>query len=317
MLGLVVLTYGMVLGGEGQGTFIAKPDALPTLVNPDCSHCVDEAKRRADQLRDDDRVLCWIRGKYQGGAIPLRFYLSPYRVISDTYGVFVYDADAGFIRAYEPSLDFACAGWRNGIMVLKHKDGTLYSALSGVAFDGPNKGQTLRPIPALETEWGYWLRQYKNTVAYKMYPKYQPVDLPTKPNADSVRSRGKADPRLPAETLVLGVRNSGRTKAYPLSLLEKAGVINDEFAGQRLAVFYYKPTKSAVAYRNDANAPFMVDEKNPPAPFVRKDDAKRHYDLAGRPEESKDLEGMPWVDSVAVKWFAWAAEYPDTSVYAP
>ena len=25
---------------------IAKPDAFPTLVNPNCSHCVDEAKRR-------------------------------------------------------------------------------------------------------------------------------------------------------------------------------------------------------------------------------------------------------------------------------
>src|ERR1700736_6240692 len=70
---------------------IIKPDAFKTLVNPDCSHCRDEAKRRARELRNDDPVLCWVRdtkGKYDGGAVALRFFLNPDRVISDSYGVF-------------------------------------------------------------------------------------------------------------------------------------------------------------------------------------------------------------------------------------
>src|SRR5438093_11227221 len=87
-----------------------KPDAFPTLVNPKCSHCVDEAKRRAGELRDNDRVLCWLRGYSDGGAIPFRFFLNTHRVISDTYGVFVLDADAGFARAFAPSLDFRFHG---------------------------------------------------------------------------------------------------------------------------------------------------------------------------------------------------------------
>jgi len=37
---------------------IVEPDAFKTLVNPMCSHCRDEAKRRADDLRPGDRVLC-------------------------------------------------------------------------------------------------------------------------------------------------------------------------------------------------------------------------------------------------------------------
>src|SRR5690349_11922631 len=85
---------------------IVKPDAFPTLVNPKCSHCRDEAKRRAGELRDDDRVLCWTRGYSDGGAIPFRFFLNSYRVISDSYGVFVYDPDAGFARGYLPSYHF-------------------------------------------------------------------------------------------------------------------------------------------------------------------------------------------------------------------
>src|SRR4051794_17126652 len=77
---------------------VARPDAFRTLVNPNCSHCVDEAKARSTELRADDPVLAWTRGKYDGGAIPIRFFLNPYRVISDTYGVFVFDPDAGFAR---------------------------------------------------------------------------------------------------------------------------------------------------------------------------------------------------------------------------
>src|SRR5205085_12462674 len=93
---LVALVAVPALADEPKLT--PKPDAFPTLVNPNCSHCVDEAKRRAKELRDDDPVLMWTRGYSEGGAIPIRFFLSKHRVISDSYGVFVYDPDAGFAR---------------------------------------------------------------------------------------------------------------------------------------------------------------------------------------------------------------------------
>jgi hypothetical protein len=55
---------------------IAKPDAFETLVHPNCSHCLVEAKRRKDELRSDDCVLCWIQVQTDGyindGAVPLR-----------------------------------------------------------------------------------------------------------------------------------------------------------------------------------------------------------------------------------------------------
>src|SRR5439155_262101 len=192
--------------GAEEPKLIVKPEAFQTLVNPMCSHCRDEAKRRASELKDDDRVLCWIRGKYDGGAIPFRFFLNRYPVISDTYGVFVHDAGAGFARGFAPSLDFTFHGWRNGVLVIKHKDGTLYSALSGRAFAGPKKGTRLEAVPTLQSDWGWWLKHYPDTVAYHLYPKYKPVAAPARPNAASLKSRGKADPRLPADERVLGVR---------------------------------------------------------------------------------------------------------------
>lgn len=115
----------------GEPVLIERPDAFKTLVNPACSQCIKEAKRRAGELKLNDPVLAWTRTGKAGGAIPYRFFLQPYRVIADTYGTFVYDPDAGFARGYPRSRDFTFHGWRNGIMVMKHKDGTLFSTLSG------------------------------------------------------------------------------------------------------------------------------------------------------------------------------------------
>ena len=141
-------------------------------------------------------MLAWIRGKYDGGAIPIRFFLVPYRVISDTYGVFVYDADAGFIQGFEPSLDFRFHGYHHGVMVIRHKDGTLYSAVGGRGLAGPHKDNRLRPIPTLVTQWGDWTARYPDTVAYHMFPKYQPEELPTTHVESSVKSRIKTERTL-------------------------------------------------------------------------------------------------------------------------
>jgi Protein of unknown function (DUF3179) len=308
-------------------TFIAKPEAFRTLVNPECSHCKIEAKRRASELRDDDRALCWIRGYADGGAIPMRFFLNSYRVISDSYGVFVYDPDAGFARGFEPSYDFAFQGWRNGVMVMKHKDGTLYSCLTGLAFDGPKKGERLKPIPTLVTSWGYWLKRYPDTVAYNMFDKYRPTELPTAIDDDSQKSRIPSDKRLGAQRQILGFFDRGNPKAYPLDALAEAGLIKEVDDGESRAVLWYEPTHTAAAYRPVATPPseqgkvkartvtLDLRDKEATAPFVDKETGSR-WDIAGRAVEG-ELKGwtLEWLDGTQVKWFAWAAEYPASSIY--
>ena len=306
-----------------QPIVLPKPDAFQTLVNPNCSHCIDEAKSRAGDLRGDDPVLAWTRGKYEGGGIPIRFFLNPYRVISDTYGVFVYDPDAGFARGYEPSLDFTFYGWRNGIAVMRHKDGTLFSTLSGRAFEGPRKGERLKPIPTLATTWGYWNKSYPGSVAYRMFEKYQPVELSGQDNADSKKTRARTDQRLPGNAEVLGVSAAGIWKAYPLNSLPKdGGLIHDTLAGKDIAVFWYPATRTAVAYAtrlDGAEATKSVklefDAAEPTAPFIDRESDSR-FGIEGR-AVSGPLKGgtLTWIDSVQCKWFAWGAENPLTAVY--
>jgi hypothetical protein len=337
-------------GEPARPTLVARPDAFQTLVNPACSHCRDEAKRRAQELKPGDRVLCWTRGYSDGGAIPFRFFLAPYRVISDSYGVFVYDPEAGYARGFAPSYAFRFHGWRNGVLVMKHKDGTLYSCLTGLAFEGPRKGSRLTPIPAVVSDWGFWLEHYPGAVAYHMFDKYRPVDLPTADNPDSVRSRGKADPRLGAREEVLGVWTGAAARAYPLADLARGGLLREEVGGGPVVVLWEPRTRTASAYRPVASQPrkFKGPQPNeegisppdagetvpPGTPVVpprkvtlalapegaagRFQDGETHsfWDVAGRCIAG-ELKGwtLEWVDSVQVKWFAWAAEHPETSIY--
>ena len=308
-----------------QPPVIAKPDAFPTLVNPMCSHCRDEAKRRSGELKADDRVLCWIRGYSDGGAIPFRFFLNRYPVISDSYGVFVHDPDAGFARGFAPSYDFTFHGWRNGVMVMKHKDGTLYSCLTGIAFDGPKKGEMLKAVPTLVSDWGPWVDHYPQNVAYHMFDKYQPVEAAAKAHPDALKSRGPADKRLPEKTPVLGVRAGEQTRAYPLERIAKAGFVADDLDGKSCVVLWQEATRTAAAYRPIAASPkkgvepravtLHRDAKVPHALVVDKETGS-HWDIAGRAVdgELKDWT-LEWLDGTQVSWFAWAAEYPATTIY--
>jgi hypothetical protein len=272
-------------------------------------------------------VLSWIRGYSDGGAIPYRFFLNPYRVISDSYGVFVYDPDAGFARGFAPSYDFSFYGWRNGVMVMKHKDGTLYSSLTGVGFEGPKKGERLKAVPTLVTDWNFYLKRYPGGVAYKMFEKYRPVELLAATNEDSRQSRtSRADQRLVDETMVLGVFEGDSARAYPQEIIAKSGLLREEVDGQALIILWYAPTRTAAAYRPLASPPEKVKDEPrmvtleadafvPAAPFIDKETGS-HWDIAGRAVDGP-LEGwtLTWLECVQVKWFAWAAEYPTTSIY--
>jgi hypothetical protein len=326
---LLVLTAGAAWAADPprEPVVIARPDAFKTLNHPNCSHCVVEGKRRKQDLRADDRVLCWVQvstdGYINDGAIPIRFFLNPYRVLMDSWGVFVYDPDAGYARGFAPDGGpYRFHGWRNGVMVMKGPDGTLFSCLTGVAVEGPRKGTRLEPRPTLVSDWGFWNARYPQAVAYMMYDQYKPTDLPTAVNEDSRKSRGPADGRLPADTMVLGVWDGTHARAYPLDALEKAGVIHETADGQPRLVLWYGPTRTAAAYRQpfgtsglqgDAGWIFSVDRSSDEAaPFVDQR-LGLHWDITGRPRDSGPR--LAWLDSVQVKWFAWAAEHPDTSIY--
>jgi len=291
------------------------------LNEPPCSYVITQHEKGL--IRQDDPVVAWLRATHNGGAIPLRHFLAGPRVINDTYGLFFYDPDGGYVAAYEKAYGYRLFGYRRGVMVVQHEDGTLFSALTGVAFAGPRRGERLKRIANMTTTWGHWLLLHPESTAYDLFDgsRYPIVELPTTPTPASVESRGEVDARLPADTMVLGVEVGDAHMAFPLDGLPARAVLRDKVGGWTIAAFWYGPTHTAVAYRavkDDVLLDFHADDVSPvTAPFKDRNTRTR-WSLAGRGIDGL-LRGeeLTWVDGIQCRWFAWVAEHPGTAVHVP
>ena len=298
-----------------------KPDLFKPLTEPPCSYCANQ--NRKGLVESSDRVLAWLRGQHNGGCFPLRFFIAGPRVINDTYGLFFYDPDGAYVAAYKKDYGYSFYGWRRGVLVVKGKDGSLWSALSGECFEGPSKGQTLERVPSMMSEWGYWMMLHPESTAYDLYDgkKYPVTELPTEMSAEAKRGMGVVDARLTPLASVCGVTVGGETRAYPLDGQSERACTNDEIAGKPVAVFWYGLTKSASAWSRELDGQtltFYADAISPEtAPFKDKETGTR-WTLAGRgidgPLRGKELT---WVDSIQCRWYAWSAVHPKTGAYAP
>jgi hypothetical protein len=266
-------------------------------------------------------VIAWLRAAHNGGAIPVRHFLAAPRVINDTYGLFFYDPDGDYVSAFQKDYGYEFYGWRGGVMVAKGRDGTLWSALTGRAIDGPQKGKRLTRTPSMVTTWGHWLMLHPESTAYDMYDgkKYPMAKLPTTMSDGARKSMGEVDSRLKPRTLVMGVEVNERTQAFPIDTAAERACFMSAVGGEPVAVFWYGPTRTAVAYSaklDDRTLTLYADEISPEtAPFKDKETGTR-WTLAGRGVDGP-LKGreLTWVNSLQCRWYAWAAEYPATTVY--
>lgn len=327
LLSLSVLTILAPLGPASvfaaetasASKLVERPGIFDPLTEPPCSYCSTE--NRKGFVRTDDPVVAWIRGAHNGGAIPIRHFLTAPRVINDTYGLFFYDPDGGYVSAFKKDYGYAFHGWRGGAMVVKGRDGTLWSALSGMGLDGPQKGRRLERLPSFLTEWGYWLMLHPESTAYNLFDgkKYRFAELPAEISPEAKESMGAVDKRLAPTARVLGVELERATKAYPLDESVERACFTDTVDGVSLAVFWYRPTRSAIAFNGrleGRNLTFYADDISPEtAPFKDKETGTR-WTLAGRgvdgPLKGKELE---WLPSIQCRWYAWAANYSKTQVF--
>jgi hypothetical protein len=288
------------------------------LTEPQCSYCATQHRKKL--IADDDLVVAWIRGPHNGGAISVRHFLAGTRVINDTYGLFFYDPEGGYVAAYKKDYGYKFHGWRNGSMIVQGRDGTLWSALSGVAIEGPHKGKRLERIPHLATHWGHWLMLHPESTAYDLFDgkKYAVTSLPKQPSQAATDSRGPVDPRLAADAPILGIEVGNGRLAVPLDAKAERVCWLATVADKPVAAFWYGPTQSAVAFSrvvDDRTLTFYADEISPEtAPFKDTETGTR-WTLAGRgvdgPLKGKELD---WVPSLQCRWFAWSAENPQTDV---
>jgi len=318
--GLIPFLIQLASADDAAPEILSKPGLYKSLTEPPCSYV--STQQRKGIVRTDDRVIAWVRGAHNGGAIPLRHFLAAPRVINDTYGLFFYDPDGGYVSAFKKDYGYEFYGWRAGVMVVRGKDGTLWSALTGRGLDGPKKGQRLERLPSLVTDWGYWLMLHPESTAYDLFDgrKYPVAELPGQLTEEAKSNMGKVDERLKPQNVVLGVEVGDAAKAYPLDAIAERACFADELSGEPLAVFWYGPTRSAIAFSSRLDGrqlTFYADLASPEtAPFKDRETGTR-WTLAGRAVDG-ELRGkeLRCVNSVQCAWYAWAAEFPKTLVYA-
>jgi hypothetical protein len=300
---------------------IAKPGLYKALTEPPCSYC--STQDRKGIVKPNDRVLSWLRAEHNGGAFPIRHFIAGPRVINDTYGLFFYDADGGYVAAYEKDYGFEFYGWRGGVMVARGKDGTLWSALTGEAFSGPQKGKKLNRIPSLVTDWGYWLMLHPESTAYDLFDgkRYPVTELSEEVSRLAKLSMGAANTKMSPTAMILGVEAGGGYKAYPLNESVERACYLDSVGGTEVAVLWYGATRTATAFipsLDGQKLTLFADDVSPEtAPFKDKETGTR-WTIAGRgvdgPLKGKELT---WVKSIQCRWYAWSAERPNSQIYAP
>ena len=316
MLG-VVLPVGMG-AADSNSNWIIKPHLFESLTEPPCSYVSTE--NRKGFVKPDDKVIAWLRGPHNGGSIPLRHFLAGPRIINDTYGLFFYDPEGGYVASYQKDYGYEFYGWRDGVMLVRDKEGTIWSALSGRALEGPEKGQQLKRVPSAPTTWGHWLMLHPESTAYNLFEgdTYSEVKLPA---VDHWQVRATARTAEITEDLVIGVEGSDSSRAYPLPLRKERVCYNDVLDNMPITVFWYGPTQSGVAWKRTINGKlltFRADTISPEtAPFMDNETNSR-WTLAGRavdgPMRGTELE---WISSIQCRDDAWIAEYPETSWFKP
>ncbi|MEZ6093386.1 MAG: DUF3179 domain-containing (seleno)protein [Pirellulaceae bacterium] len=325
ILGVALWSANGIVCGQGSNEsqeaslpIIKSEQTIEPLVEPPCSYCIEQNDKGF--IQPDDRVLAWIRGAQNGGAFPLDRFITTSRVINDTYGLFFYDPAGGYVSAFEKDYGFEFYGWRNGVMVVKGPDGSLWSALSGRALAGPSAGKTMNRVPSMLTSWQHWMYLHPESTAYNLFDdrRYPQKKLSWDMEAEASDTITVQDPRLERLQRVIGLEGNESQIAFSLEGLADREVLSSTLDDKSVVVFWYKPTDSVAAFLAEVDGKtltFYPDTISPgTAPFKDRETGTR-WSLAGRgidgPLRGKELQ---WVPSIQCRWYAWSTEYPETKL---
>jgi len=296
-----------------------KPGAFPELNAPGVGPLAE-----CQQLSEEELVV-GIRQGNRSRCYPLRL-LGEHRVLNDRMDdpvVITWDVDSSSARAYLArvegrELSFRFQGWVQGTLLLRdNQTGSVWSHLTGYALGGSARGQQLSEIPVQVTTLGRWRRRHPTselpTLDYATHYRgsYPRISLQLADGAQ--RSLPPLDARLPMQTLVLGVRQGGVAKAYPLERLQ--GVRSDRLAGRDIVLVRDETLASAVFEPQiDGQRLELSLLTLEGTPLLAADDGSL-FDLSGR-AVSGPLVGrqLPPVAAVEVKWYGWAGFHPQTLV---
>jgi hypothetical protein len=215
----------------------------------------------------------------------------------------------------------------NSLIMYDHQTDSLWSHLVGAAVSGPMKGQNLKPMQSMFTQWGTWKKLHANSKVmtsgrssffgslrdpYESY--YRSTDTGIIPTRLS-------DQRIYPKEYVLALVLNNKAKAYLFSALSKQPVVNDTFREVPLLVVFEPESATGQIFTRKVDGSTLSFKKAQPKNrkgLVLEDDATGSLweGLSGRALsgrlKGKRLETIPTTPSF---WFGWVDHYPETEIF--
>jgi hypothetical protein len=284
-----------------------------------------------DHLRGDDPVL----GLYLGGAawaLPWWIMKEPHvanlsleaRPVLVTLCVMCSSAAAFRAEIEGKPLIFRLRGKYNGTVLLEDRStASLWSPFTGVALTGPMRGAALERLPLSQCLWSEWLGMHPKTkVLYASqalraghWSEFSPGSPGIAPGMQVTLVR-PLDARLPHNTLILGVENAAKSRAYPLQALARIGpVLNDSLGGAEIVLRCRPGTLQALAFRRRVGDRVLVfghSERR----GVYDEQTGSVWNEMGE-AVSGPLAGtkLAYVESGVGEWYEFAASHPGADVF--
>ena len=212
----------------------------------------------------------------------------------------------------------------NALVMYDHQTDTLWSQFLSKGVEGPLKDTVLEVVPATQTTWQAWQELHPDT---KVLNKASSVTIDSYVNyyessRAGIHGQFNPDDRLYVKELVLGVSLDGNSKAYPFSVLTREQVVNDDFAGRDVLIFFDESTGTALAFdRKPGDVPltFSIEGDAAGARTILVDEqtGSRWTAFTGAAIDG-ELNGtrLERIPSHLSFWFAWSDWNPQTEIFA-
>lgn len=284
-----------------------------------------------DHLRGDDPVLGLCLGR-QAWALPWWIMKEPHvanlrldqRPVLVTLCVMCSSAAAFRADIEGKPLAFRLRGRYNGTMLLEDRSThSLWSPFNGVALTGPMRGAVMARLPLSQCRWTEWLAMHpatlvlyaSQTLRERRWSEFSPgsPDISPAMRATLVRP---IDGRLPHNTLVLGVANAAKARAYPLQALARIGpVLNDSLGGAEIVLRCRPGTLQALAFRRQVGDRILVFGHSETSGVYDEQTGSAWNEMGEAVSGPLAGTQLAYLESGVGEWYEFAARHPGTEIF--
>lgn len=224
-------------------------------------------------------------------------------------------------------MTYDLAGTRGlNFVMIDRETGSRWQQATGEAFEGPMKGKRLDLVPFSVTTWAEWRAQYPHTFALVPEPRYQAqYQLMARRVSNLLRARTpdrptlRDDPRLPPHEQVYGLEAGGGYKAYPIAVVRKQTVLNDQVGSLPVLLLHNSATDTTTAFARSVRGRTLTFRAAPSgvADGVVDAETGSQWTFYGECTEGA-LKGakLDPITPLPSFWFSWAQFFPQTEIFS-